>query len=1081
MASIETIIRLTDDISKQLVEIQGKVDNLAGAFKSLDDQTKFAENTMNKFNWDGFASKADAFGQKMSTFGTKMTMGVTVPLVMLGKKMYDTAVNYESAFADVRKTTNATEDQFTSLHGSFLEMSESKPLGFIDLSEIGYAGSQAGVIFDELETFVDVIADLQAATDIAGEEGVMSISKFLNLTEQSTGNIRRFGGSIVELGNNFSATENEILSMATNLAPAASLNNWNVPQILAISAAMVSMGINAEAGGTSAGKFMDQMSLAGEVGLDAMNRIMALEDHAFTGVFDVQKMMEQKGGAQALADELNVTKTSLDRMVSAWRDLDYFAKISGKTAVQFQSDWKANPAQSMLDFFAGLNALDESGMTSAIATLDEMGITEIRMARMIKGLTGNTALYSDALRMAEQAYAEDPFNNAMTREVNQRYETQASQNAMLGNKLENTMADLGDNVVKALQPALDTVNGLLDSFNNLNEVDQQRIVNALMGFAVIGPAAKIVGDFSSAIGSLARGLKWITQSESKIASSIRSIFTNSSLRTLTLGVGAVAGLVWYLNSIPSKTEQIISSLDGIKISIDQESLNKTKEDIASVQTMVDLLAGGAVTQEMEKLSLSVQMGFGTSSMYNKALAYEAQKVQADVERITSTYAAQIYDAEQQIINASTDAERSAGLALANSLKASMDSELVAARSGYTQTVSKLFNGMAVEISKQYPEMADKIAAVSSQYDLLSALFQYDNRSFDTDAFLKMGESERIAYEAEWDKNTRNMQNHILKLAANAGYLEGYTAEQAIEAVNREYAATPFATMMYGVMEQVETDLRDAYLGMNDNPVLANLFASILDNALLTENLDFTGLQGALDGVAKTLDFAQAAQKALDEGNANMYGQYLVLGLGQGVTDNAGLIAPSFTAVRDAALAALQAAFLMHSPSQLMAQQGVFIPMGLAQGILTGQSSVISAAIQVAQAGIRAAKAELGIASPSKVFEQLGIYTAEGYAMGVESGYTLVGRAVEGLFPDVDSHVWGLIDSFNGLELSDADMKSVRELAEKEVINRFTTPEIHVEFTAHNNINSKLDINEVMDEFGRAIEDALVASAEGVHI
>ena len=51
--------------------------------------------------------------------------------------------------------------------------------------------------------------------------------------------------------------------------------------------------------------------------------------------------------------------------------------------------------------------------------------------------------------------------------------------------------------------------------------------------------------------------------------------------------------------------------------------------------MADLLAGGAVTQEMEKLSLSVQMGFGTSSMYNKALAYEAQKVQANVERITA--------------------------------------------------------------------------------------------------------------------------------------------------------------------------------------------------------------------------------------------------------------------------------------------------------------------------------------------------------------------------------------------------------------------------------------------------------------
>lgn len=1059
MASIETIIRLTDDISKQLVEIQGKVDNLAGAFKSLDDQTKFAEDTMNKFNWDGFASKADAFGQKMSTFGTKMTLGITVPLVLLGKKMYNTAVNYESAFADVRKTTKATEDQFDSLHGSFLEMSESKPLGFVDLSGIGYAGSQAGVAFNELENFVDVIADLQAATDIAGEDGVMSISKFLNLTEQSTGNIRRFGGSIVELGNNFSATENQILSMATNLAPAASLNNWSVPQILAISAAMVSMGINAEAGGTSAGKFMDQMSLASEVGLDAMNRIMALEDYAFSGVFDVQKMMEQKGGAQAIADDLNITKDSLDRMVNAWRDLDYFAKISGKTAKQFKNDWKSNPAQSMLDFFTGLSALDESGMTSAIATLDEMGITEIRMARMIKGLTGNTALYSEALRMAEQAYAEDPLNNAMTREVEQRYNTQASQNAMLGNKLENTMADLGNNVVKALQPALDTVNGLLDSFNNLNEVDQQRIINALMGFAVIGPAAKVVGSFASGIGSLAKGLKWITESESKIASSIRTIFANPSLGTLTVGVGAVAALVWYLNSIPSKTEQIISSLDGIKISIDQESLNKTKEDIASVQVMADLLAGGTVTEEMERLSSAVQMGYGTSSMYNKALAYEAQKVQAEIERITTTYAAQISDAEQQIINASSDAERSAGYALANNLRASMDAELTATRSDYAQTVSKLFNGMFVEISKQYPEMAGKIEQAANQYNILSSL-------------LAMPDAGVVGEDAFMD-----YQRKIFDMAKNAGYLEKL---DMADITAYENIGNPLL-FLTGLKERVEADLRDSYVGMSDNPILAGLFARILDNQAITENLDFTGLQGALDGVVKSIDFAQAGQKALENGQADLYGQYLVLGLANGITANADQISSGFEAVRNSAIAALQSVFAMHSPSQLMASMGVFIPLGLAQGILAGQSAVINAVVHVAQAAIHAAKAELGIASPSKVFEKLGIYTAEGYALGIGNSYAMVGKAIEGMLPNVDNNVWNLIDTFNGLELSDADMKQVRELAEREVVNRFTAPEINVEFIAHNNINSNMDINEVMDEFGRAIEDALVASAEGVHM
>ena len=426
----------------------------------------------------------------------------------------------------------------------------------------------------------------------------------------------------------------------------------------------------------------------------------------------------------------------------------------------------------------------------------------------------------------------------------------------------------------------------------------------------------------------------------------------------------------------------------------------------------------------------------------------------------------------------------------------MEAELTATRSKYTQTVSNLFNGMFVEISKQYPEMAGKIEKAASQYNILSSLLAMPD------------------YKDVGDKVFTDYNNKIFEMAKQAGYLEKLDLSYA---ASLDQIGNPLA-FMTNLKEQIEADLRDSYIGMSDNPILADLFARILDNQLITENLDLTNLQGALDGVAKSLDFAQAGQKALDEGNANLYGQYLVLGLGQGITDNAHLIEPSFIAVRDAALAALQAAFIMYSPSQLMAQQGIFISEGLAigitngapivlasisaigaqmiaaftnvgdamisgmvSGLMSGQSRVTAAARQVALSAYNAAKSALGIKSPSKVFEQLGIYTAEGYALGIESGYTMVGRALEGLLPDVDKHVWGLIDSFNGLELSDTDMKSVRKLAEREVINRFTTPKINVEFTAHNNINSKLDIDEVMDEFGRAIEDALIASAEGVHI
>ena len=1065
MATINTILTITDKISTQLNLISGSVNNIKSSFEGLDGGVSDAEETLNNFNWDGFASKAEAFGQKMSDVGTKMTLALTAPLVLLGKKLYSSATDYESAFTDVRKTTKATDEEFEALYSSLLNISEMKPVSFLDLSGIGYSGSQMGVPYAELEQFIGVAADLQAATDIAGEEGVKSMARFFNVTEKSTSNIGRFGGAIVELGNNFAATENEILNMATSMAPTAALNNWDVPQILAISAAMVSMGINAEAGGTSAGKFMDQMSLASEVGLGAMNRIMALDDYGFTGVFDVQKMLEAKDGAQTLADGLNVTKEQLERMVNGWADLEYFARISNKSAEQFQTDWKNNPAQGMLDFFTGLNKLDQSGMQSAIASLDEMGITEIRLARMVKGITGNTALYSDALAMAEAAYAEDPLYNALTREAAQRYGTQESQNDMLGNKLQNSMADLGSNLVTAMQPALDTVNDILDAFNNLSEVDQTRIIKVMGALAVTGPVLTGLGKVISAVGSLSKLVSNAPQWGPKLVD-----FFTGPAGWVAAGTGAVVGLVTYLESIPTTTERIISSLTDIQINIDQTSLNQAKADIESVQQMVDLLAGGAVTDEMERLSAAVQMGYGTSSMYNKSLAYEAEKVQADVQRITTTYAAQIYDAEQQIINAASDVERNAGLALANSLKASMDAELIASRGAYAQTISSLFNGMFTEISKQYPEMAGKIEQAASQYNILSSLLampEYDN----------VGEAAFRAY-----------QDKIFDMAKNAGYLDKMDMGYASSMTS---IGNP-AMFMTNLRERIEADLRDSLVGMSDNPILADLFARILDNQAITENLDLTGLQGALDGVTKALDFAQAGQQALANGDANLYGQYLVLGLADGITANASQINSGFEAVRNAAVTALQTAFLMQSPSRLMAAQGIYIPQGLAQGILAGTSAVISAAISMARAGIRAAKAELGIASPSKIFEEIGAFTGKGFALGISSTAAMVGQAVETMTYSASESVWGLIDVFNDLEhqdmlgdgkelkVSDTDLRRIRDLAERQAINRFTTAELKVEFTANNTINSDLDLDGIVSHLETVVEDTLMAAAEGVY-
>lgn len=73
------------------------------------------------------------------------------------------------------------------------------------------------------------------------------------------------------------------------------------------------------------------------------------------------------------------------------------------------------------------------------------------------------------------------------------------------------------------------------------------------------------------------------------------------------------------------------------------------------------------------------------------------------------------------------------------------------------------------------------------------------------------------------------------------------------------------------------------------------------------------------------------------------------------------------------------------------------------------------------------------------------------------------------------------NTVDALKLSNEDIKMLRNIAERQAINRYTTAEIKVEMTNNNNISSEMDLDGVMNLFEAKITEALVTSAEGVHI
>jgi len=67
-----------------------------------------------------------------------------------------------------------------------------------------------------------------------------------------------------------------------------------------------------------------------------------------------------------------------------------------------------------------------------------------------------------------------------------------------------------------------------------------------------------------------------------------------------------------------------------------------------------------------------------------------------------------------------------------------------------------------------------------------------------------------------------------------------------------------------------------------------------------------------------------------------------------------------------------------------------------------------------------------------------------------------------------------------MEASTEELKYLRDMAEKEAVNRYTTAEIKVEMKNDMNINSELDLDGVVAHLEEKVYETMVVAAEGVH-
>lgn len=510
--------------------------------------------------WDG-AKKA-----VMTTAAAMAAAGAAVGVV--GGMAISAGSDFESAFAGVRKTVDATEEQFAELEDRLRDMAKNKPQTAVELAEIAETAGQLGIHTENIAEFTDAMADLKVATNL-GDEGASQFAKFANIVDMSQDKFSNLGSTVVALGNNMATTEADIVEMGMRLAGAGKQVGMSEGDIMGFAAALSSVGIEAEAGGSAMSKMMVNMQLAVETGADAWAEIDASMER--TGHTREQAEHAVAEGGKALNNfaasvgwNAKQLKASVKEAQDSAGSLQDFADVANMTSEEFANAFKDNAAGALSAFISGLNDTERLGQ-SAIVTLDNMDIKEVRLRDTLLRAANASGLFSDALTLANTSFDE---NTALTKEAEQRYKTFESRLDMVKNRVTDVGISLYQDFRDPLSDCLDIA---LDFTNDASLFDGKFVEGMAKEFKKNIPTiVRELGEAKDSITDFAEPLLkvggWMMEHPDAIAGGLAAIGTTITTmkvaKTITDTAGAMDTLRVAMMSNPVTAAIGVAAIAG---------------------------------------------------------------------------------------------------------------------------------------------------------------------------------------------------------------------------------------------------------------------------------------------------------------------------------------------------------------------------------------------------------------------------------------------------------------------------------------------------------------------------------------
>lgn len=489
--SIRTQEAALSGSKKAYTDAQATVKKATEQYEEYEKGLKAAERADEAQNLQNTGKRWKEVGEGIDTV-TKPLQYAATALAAGGVASAKFAIDFEDNFANVKKTVDGTPEQIEKIRQEIIDMTtvginghSAIPETTAELTELAAAGGQLGITTDNIVDFTEVMAQMGSATNLVGEEGAATLARFQNVMGVGQNEIRNIGSAIVDLGNHSATTESEIAAMALRMGKYGSSVRMSAADVLGYSAALSSLGIEAQMGGSAIGR----------------------------------------------------TWLSIETAVaSGGEGLTKFAKYSGKSAEEFKKQWNTDSSGAFNGLLKGLQSAEN--LTLA---LDDLGINNTQDIQAMMALVNGYDLVTESVNRSNTAYKE---NTALQEEFDRKAETTASQLSVTKNNIVEAARSIGETMLPSIKDASTTVANFAKGLSQMDDEQKRAVVNTGATVIALGALSKVgvgvikgAGDFVEGLGVISDKLPIIADATSAIKVSTAGL--GSSFSALAPIFGAV--------------------------------------------------------------------------------------------------------------------------------------------------------------------------------------------------------------------------------------------------------------------------------------------------------------------------------------------------------------------------------------------------------------------------------------------------------------------------------------------------------------------------------------------------------------